>query len=188
MKGYTIQHSIELLEKNQGGGSGGSTTSENVSYDNTGSGLTADNVQEAIDELKADIPTISEYGVNYSATEHLVGSWTDGAPVYESTIHIEALPSAASTGTEYPHGIVNIDKIVDIGGVFTFTGGNTAPIPYAISKADAVTSQIGLVVNDTNIIINVGADRSGVSADVTLRYTKVSAQTNTRSKKTKKEE
>ena len=38
------------------GGSGANDASD-VSYDNTGSGLTASNVQDAIDELKGDIPT-----------------------------------------------------------------------------------------------------------------------------------
>ena len=57
MKGYTIQHSIDLLEKevDQIGGSGGGTTALNVSYDNTDSGLTADDVQGAIDELAGSL-------------------------------------------------------------------------------------------------------------------------------------
>lgn len=38
--------------------SGEGVQAENVSYDNTNSGLTADDVQEAIDELKADIDDI----------------------------------------------------------------------------------------------------------------------------------
>ena len=60
MKGYTIQHSIELLEEEvkNGGGSGGSTTAANVSYDNTDSGLTAETVQAAIDEIVTDIPEV----------------------------------------------------------------------------------------------------------------------------------
>lgn len=57
MRGFTIQNSIDLLEKNGGGGSPVAPTASDVSYDNTSSGLTADTVQEAIDELKSDIPT-----------------------------------------------------------------------------------------------------------------------------------
>lgn len=59
MKGYTIQHSIELLEKQAGSGSGGASTAADVSYDNTTSHLTADDVQEAIDELNADISRVN---------------------------------------------------------------------------------------------------------------------------------
>lgn len=50
MKGYTIQHSIELLEKSQGSGGGASIASA-VSFDNTGTGLVATNVQSAISEV-----------------------------------------------------------------------------------------------------------------------------------------
>lgn len=53
MKGYTIQHSIDLLEKAVDSG-GGSSSAADVSYDNTESGLTATNVQTAIDELSED--------------------------------------------------------------------------------------------------------------------------------------
>ena len=66
MKGYTIQHSIDLLEKavENGGGSGGASTAADVSYNNTSSHLTADDVQEAIDEVVnmiPSIPTIPDY-------------------------------------------------------------------------------------------------------------------------------
>ena len=64
MRGYTIQNSIDLLEKNGGGGSPTSVTASGVSYDNTSSGLTADDVQEAIDE------------VNTKATQALAGITT----------------------------------------------------------------------------------------------------------------
>ena len=67
MKGYTIQHSIEKLEKaveNGGGGGGGSTSAANVTYDNTQSGLTATDVQAAVDELDTDVDTINTKIVN----------------------------------------------------------------------------------------------------------------------------
>lgn len=65
MKGYTIQNSIDLLEKNSGGGGEPQTvTAGAVTYDNTSSGLTADDVQEAIDE------------VNTKATQALAGITT----------------------------------------------------------------------------------------------------------------
>lgn len=51
MKGYTIQKSIDLLEKEIEKGGTGAGDASDISYDNTGSGLTADNVQTAIDEI-----------------------------------------------------------------------------------------------------------------------------------------
>ena len=61
MKGFTIQNSIDLLEKNA---KGGDTSAESVTYDNTTSQLEATNVQGAIDE------------VNTKATQALAGITT----------------------------------------------------------------------------------------------------------------
>lgn len=55
MKGYTIQNSIDLLERSGSGGSGDTVTASAVTYDNTSSGLTATDVQAAIDEVAAGI-------------------------------------------------------------------------------------------------------------------------------------
>ena len=53
MKGYTIQNSINVLEEKveKLNGSGGAVAAESVTYDNTTSGLLAENVQAALDEL-----------------------------------------------------------------------------------------------------------------------------------------
>lgn len=63
----TIIGAINEIYAEIGGGS--SVTAAVVSYDNTTSGLTADDVQEAIDELKADvdaIPTVAPTAANVS--------------------------------------------------------------------------------------------------------------------------
>ena len=75
MKGYTIQHSIELLEKQAGSGSGASTASD-VSFDNTGTGLVSTDVQTALGEIvaRSDI----------SSTEKLIGTY-NGDPLYAKT-------------------------------------------------------------------------------------------------------
>ena len=46
---------MDIIDANWGGGGGGSAS--DVTYDNTSSGLTATNVQDAIDEVVGDIPT-----------------------------------------------------------------------------------------------------------------------------------
>ena len=128
MKGYTIQHSIELLEKNAGNGGSGASTAADVSYNNTSSGLTADDVQEAIDEIVNDIPTIADYGRNYSATEKVVGSWVDGRDVFEKVIVTEAAYSVSNSNltTITEVSTSNIDLLID--GTFIRIG-NKAPVP-----------------------------------------------------------
>ena len=56
MKGYTIQHSIDLLEDEvQDLANSGASSASEISYDNTTSGLVATTVQGAIDEVAAGI-------------------------------------------------------------------------------------------------------------------------------------
>lgn len=49
----------ENIYATQYGGSGEPIPSTKISYDNTGSGLSADNVQEAIDEIAGDVALIT---------------------------------------------------------------------------------------------------------------------------------
>lgn len=190
MKGYTIQHSIDLLEKaveNSGGGSGGGGTAADVSYSNTSSGLVATNVQNAIDEVVEDVgsleSTIEELAGRcvYTSTEKLIGKWGDD-DLYQSVVTITALPSAPTTGVNYPHGIANIDKIKSISGVINFSGGNVGTVPYTVAAGDAVASQINIVANATNLVVAVGVDRSSAGAEIILKYTKT-APTRTSKKK-----
>lgn len=73
MRGYTIQNSINLLEK---GGAGGASSASNVSFDNSGTGLSGTNVQTALVEIagRSDI----------SSTEKQIGT-LNGDPLYART-------------------------------------------------------------------------------------------------------
>ena len=98
MKGYTIQNSISLLEKaEKGGGSGGASSASDVSYDNTVSGLTADDVQEAIDELNADITTINAKTLSF------------GTPIMASAEELAAFDTVNDTYTAPATGLLLID-------------------------------------------------------------------------------
>ena len=55
-----LQNYTAELEKAEGGGGGGATDADEISYDNTASGLAGDNVQEAIDEVVDDIGDLSD--------------------------------------------------------------------------------------------------------------------------------
>lgn len=176
MKGYTIQNSIDLLEKG-GTGSGGATTASQVSYDNTSSHMTADNVQEAVDELNTAIGQI-DTGVHYSDTEHVVGTWTDGKVLYERTIHSATPTKAASI----QHGIENVEHIFihDIDAKQNTNPASTTRCGiYYLSGTD----YFGAVCSPGTVFVDWG---SGVSINdlyVTLRYTKVTPVTNTRKRK-----
>ena len=117
--------------------------------------------------------------VIYSNDEREIGVWTDGKPLYQKTIHINALPSTTFTEIEYPHNIANIDTICDYFGVVRWSNGGVAPIGARIYFAyyhtgDKLSADPCIQVQCTkeNITIAVGQDRSSMSADVTIRYTK----------------
>lgn len=73
-----IARKVEKLEKS--GGSGGGGAAEDITYDNTDSGLTADTVQGAIDEVAGDIEGLSADDVTYDNTDSgLIAETVQGA-------------------------------------------------------------------------------------------------------------
>lgn len=109
----TIIGAINEIYAEIGGGS--SVTADVVSYDNTSSGLTADDVQEAIDELKDDIDAIV---VPASSFEIVRGTLTAG----QTSVALTASKSVAATAL--------IDVFADVYGLN----------PSAVSVAGAVVT------------------------------------------------
>lgn len=178
MKGYTIQESIDLLEKavENSGGSSGASTAADVSYSNTSSGLLATNVQAAIDELDTKVDNL-ETGHVYSTIEAQVGKWIDNSPVYEKTIECGTLPN--NTSLTVAHGITGLDKVVECSGT-GYGSANQIILPF--TNNTSAQSQIAVIIDATNITIRTGEDKSSYTGYITLRYTKT-APTRTSKKK-----
>lgn len=188
MKGYTIQNSIDLLEKG-GTGSSGSTTATNVSYDNSVSSLTADNVQAAIDEVAASVPTIAQYGVNRSTTEHVIGKWIDGSDLYEKVIPITGLGSTAGH-TDFTVSDTDIN-VVYLAGIYGASGVTRAFNSVIVDAAGSPSMDYSIYagMNDARTLrIAHKQNMSNISGYVILQYTKPAQANNTRSKKSKKED
>lgn len=109
----TIIGAINEIYADIGGGDG--VSASEVSYDNTQSGLTADDVQEAIDELKDDIDAIV---VPASSFEIVRGTLTAG----QTSVALTATKSVAATAL--------IDVFADVYGLN----------PSAVSVAGAVVT------------------------------------------------
>ena len=114
---------------------------------------------------------------HYSANETVVGTWTNGKTLYEKTVHINALPDSTQIGQyiDYPHGIADIDTICGFEGVLHFPNGNAlGPVRVGFSVPAGFNYQITIdsYCTTSAVRIVVGADRSTVSADYTIRYTK----------------
>lgn len=174
MKGYTIQNSINLLEKNgTGGGGGGSTTAAKVSYDNTASGLSGATVQAAIDELAGEVPVL------YSTTEKQIGKLSDNTLVYEKTVILTGADVPVS-GTPKAISVDEGIKIYDIQGSLTFADEVT-PLDFYLSTS--FFSNCREVISDHALYISASfTGKTCTEARVTYTYTKP-ATTNTRKKK-----
>ncbi len=111
----------------------------------------------------------------YSTSELAVGEWTDGSPIYKKTVDIGTLPSP-STQKSVAHGITNLSKIVKFEGTARYSTNRTFPLPYISGSFDNGDS-ISLVVDASNIVVKCGsnADRSGMSGEVTIYYTKTAS-------------
>lgn len=109
----------------------------------------------------------------YSDEEKEVGVWRDGKPLYERVVQINSLPADTNT-TAYPHGISDIDTICDYDFIIHWSNGNTAKADriQMFSGTFQANGAIAVFINDTNISISCGQDRSALSGDCIIRYTK----------------
>lgn len=115
--------------------------------------------------------------VNYSYEERRIGTWVDGKPLYEKTVHFGAL--ASNFQKNVPHNILNVDAIWVYDG---FNKNSLAmdftPLNYSAAY-DGINIDLNWVflVDRENVMNRAGKDRSMNSdAYVTLRYTKTTDQ------------
>ena len=136
------QLNAKAIAQQVGSGSGGGSASS-VTYDNTTSGLTATNVQGAIDELASAVHV-------YSTTAKKVGKWTDNKDVYEIVIHLESAYEPKAEGTDFPEAVQTflngIDNIISCQGVGSKTCVDIG-IEYASSKWTGYTA-VGWTITD----------------------------------------
>lgn len=175
MKGYTIQHSIDLLEKSVEELENTPTPTvevdaDDVSYDNTSSGLTADNVQAALDELNTAIgatPVLPD-------TEILL--YNDGTNnIYRKVVDCGALPN-------------NTTKTVD--PAISDLGKFIAVIPRIGYDTDDTFAEFAgslgrFTARSTGIAITTTSDWSSYTCKMVLYYTKTPPVTSTRKKSSK---
>lgn len=122
----TIIGAINEIYAEIGGGS--SVTASVVSYDNTSSGMTADDVQEAIDELKADVDAIV---VPASSFEIVRGTLTAG----QTSVSLTASKAVAATAL--------IDVFADVYGLNPSTvtvAGAVVTLTFAAQASDVAVA------------------------------------------------
>lgn len=152
--------------------------------------LMQDNIESAIDTVASDIPTVvdslsgssttdapSVHAVNekidslnvYSTSEHRIGTWIDGKPLYRKVVNFGALPN--STTKTVAHNISNIDSIIFVKGMAKSTSDTYWVLPFLFEGSQSQYN-IRTFVNTTNIQMLCDDDRSSYTAYITIEYTK----------------
>lgn len=117
-------------------------------------------------------------GLNtYSTTETVIGTWVneDGSkqPLYRKVVYLGNLPNASTKNI--PHNISNLKMVTKFYGSFYAADySSQAGLPYVVSNENQAyfPYQINMDINQTNIVLISGVDRSTYKGQVTIEYTK----------------
>lgn len=137
------------------------STASDISFDNTGTGMTADDVQEAITELKSNLTELE----TYSETEQMIGYWINGKPLYRKVINFGAVPS--NTTRAVNHNISNVANFHKIEAIMN----HATTTPYA-EMLPSTNGTFRITANATQVSIITTYAWSNYVAFVTLFYTK----------------
>ncbi len=101
---------------------------------------------------------------DYSTTEHIVGTWIDGKPLYQKTIN---WGTVSSPGATKAHGISNLKQVIKIDGTWV-VGTEKGSLPYA-----GATDNFTMEINGSNLVADMTSGFNGVTdVYVILKYTK----------------
>ena len=112
-------------------------------------------------------------GHKYSTSEHVVGTWIDGRPVYEKVISALTFSSDPSNVPDKSYSLVNLG-LPNIDNIFIKNqhslDSNYTGLPWF--NADLSGFAI-IIVNKDNIILRTNSSSfANINADITIQYTK----------------
>jgi hypothetical protein len=121
-----------------------------------------------------------EIGSNtdYSTTEKIIGTWIDGKPLYQKTIHLPD-ESTKNGRVEFAHGISDIEKIIKCIGNASYMTGGTIKTPFSIPFLELNGNDLNnsgratISINPTNAIFTAyNFSYPFVDIYATIQYTK----------------
>ena len=171
-----VEHYLYEIAQN-GGGGGGATSADDVSYDNTDSGLNATNVQDAIDEIAQS---------GGESTPDLVISGTSNGTPGSANVTLAMQNATYNKDIDGLLAKVRATGTLDIGGYISYTetpqNGSIEhyyPVKVIASTGDGNTAQIipkdtaramQYPVDSDVILIKVGTayDKSEITGGITM--------------------
>lgn len=105
--------------------------------------------------------------LKYSTTEQVIGTWTDGRPIYRKVIECGSLPNTSNK--DVAHNIQNLGVTIKCNGMAVRTSDSRAiTIPDSTPSAEIICG-----VTNTNVYITTNNDRSSFNNSfLILEYTK----------------
>lgn len=103
----------------------------------------------------------------YSTTEQIIGTWTNGKPLYRKVFNFGAMPNA--TNKDIPHNISNLGITVNCYGMAVRSSDSRAlNIPDSTPGAEITCG-----VTNTNVYVTTYSDRSSFNdSHIIIEYTK----------------
>lgn len=105
---------------------------------------------------------------NYSTTEHIVGTWIDGKPLYEKTIKYT---TALTSSNNIPHNVSNISMVFVSSGFIPYGSEWYSIFAYQDGNRFAAITEI----TTSAIILKIGSSWASAfsgGCSITIRYTK----------------
>lgn len=124
--------------------------------------LSAENLNQLQDNIEEHIDGVT----SYSTTEQIIGTWIDGKPIYRKVINVNSLPEATRTTITLD---INYNKIITIRGMAS-NGTTHIPIPWA--DENNISNVMKCFVQENNLMIDTGSDRTNYGAFFVVEYTK----------------
>lgn len=137
-----------------------------LEQDGTG-GAVIDQLEAAVTALEGDVEDLQE-GQIYSETEHVVGKWINGKPVYEKQIVYLVESTAVSGKLDVPHGVSDMETVVGLSGVIN----HSTVTPYGESFPSKDSTMGRVTVKASNIEVNISGGWTDYIFNINLRYTK----------------
>lgn len=106
--------------------------------------------------------------VNYSTTEHVVGTWIDGKPIYEKTISLGSMPNTATVSKSISSTNINIIKSF----LYTYRSSDGTFIIWPDTSDNNFFARYVITDYGKNIKLTSNADRSAFNGYLTIQYTK----------------
>lgn len=154
------------------GGGSSQIDAADVDYDNTGSGLTATNVQDAIDEIKSDIPT------GFAATAITYDNTVSGLTATDVQAAVDELETSInSLGKNDIGTVVSLSTYNSFSNLFVFSSdgyvnvsGQGNNLVQAVIYGSSATAQSDVHVNlsSNTVMFNSMYVRKGMKCYVTL--------------------